>query len=71
MPQALGLESATVRISIGELAQCVFIYLGIPMIAGFASRFILLRAKGQEWYETKFIPRISPITLLRCCSPSS
>ena len=63
LPQALGLQSATVKISIGELARTVFIYLGIPMIAGFATRFILLRAKGREWYETKFIPRISPITL--------
>ena len=64
LPEALGLESATVRISIGELARTVFIYLGIPMIAGFGSRFILLRVKGREWYETKFIPRISPITLI-------
>src|SRR5512135_2189378 len=64
LPQALGLQSATVQISIGELAKSVFIYLGIPMIAGFGSRFILLRLKGREWYETKFIPRISPITLV-------
>lgn len=69
VPQALGLESATVRISISELARTVFIYLGIPMIAGFGSRFILLRAKGpreqaRTWYEKKFIPRISPITLV-------
>ena len=63
LPEALGLQSATVKISIGELARTVFIYLGIPMIAGFATRFILLRVKGREWYETKFIPRISPITL--------
>ena len=64
LPSALGLESATVQVSMGELAKTVFIYLGIPMIAGFGSRFILLRVKGQEWYETKFIPRISPITLI-------
>jgi ACR3 family arsenite transporter len=54
----------TVDISIGELAKTVFVYLGIPMIAGFATRFILLRTKGKEWYETQFIPRISPITLI-------
>lgn len=63
LPQALGLQSATVQISMVELAQSVFVYLGIPMIAGFATRFFLLRAKGKEWYETRFLPRISPITL--------
>lgn len=64
LPQALGLQSAVVHISIGELAQSVFIYLGIPMIAGFATRFFLLRARGREWYETRFLPRVSPITLI-------
>lgn len=64
LPRALGLQSATVQISIGELARTVFIYLGIPMIAGFGTRFLLLRARGREWYETQFIPRISPITLV-------
>jgi arsenite transporter len=64
LPRALGLESAVVRISIGELAWTVFIYLGIPMIAGFATRFILLRVRGRAWYEQTFVPRISPLTLI-------
>jgi ACR3 family arsenite transporter len=64
LPQALGLQSAVVHISIGELAQSVFIYLGIPMIAGFATRYFLLRARGREWYEARFLPRIGPITLV-------
>ena len=64
LPRALGLESAVVRISIGELARTVFIFLGIPMIAGFATRFLLLRMRGRDWYEKKFIPRVSPLTLI-------
>ncbi|NOZ50180.1 MAG: ACR3 family arsenite efflux transporter [Chloroflexi bacterium] len=64
LPQWLGLQGAVVHITIGEIAHSVFIYLGVPMIAGFATRFFLLRAKGQEWYETKFVPRISPLTLI-------
>jgi ACR3 family arsenite transporter len=66
LPDVLGLRDSgvTVDITIGELAQTVFIYLGIPMIAGFLTRFILLRVKDKEWYENEFIPRISPITLI-------
>ena len=64
LPTWLGMQGAVVDITIGDIAKSVFIYLGLPFIAGFLSRLFLLRARGKEWYETRFLPRISPLTLI-------
>jgi arsenite transporter len=64
LPAKLGLHSTIVNISIAQIAKSVFIYLGIPFLAGLATRILLLRVRSRQWYDTHFLPRVSPLTLI-------
>jgi arsenite transporter len=64
LPPVFGIKGSQVNITIGQIAKSVAVYLGVPFLAGFLTRYFLLQLKGEEWYEKKFIPFVSPITLI-------
>lgn len=64
LPAKIGLHSAVVNVSMAQIAKSVFIYLGVPFLAGFVTRALLIQGRGREWYESEFLPRVSPMTLI-------